>query len=124
MSGPQRPISIRRIISILWLPACVVVLLSVAARVFVLVFPLMMAGVITAIVLLQRPTWGIGRRVVLVAGVGAIVASATFFTAVGLQVLPAQPVLLVSAFALTQLASLPSVTEARTKEFTDSKEPR
>jgi hypothetical protein len=72
----------------------------------------MMAGVITAIVLAQRPTWGIGRRVVLVAAVGGAVASATYFTAVGLHVVPAKPVILAGALLLTQFASLPSIAEA------------
>lgn len=69
-------------------------------------FPLMMIGVITAIVLLQLPTSGIGRRVLVVAVVGAIGAVASYLTAVGLDVLPGKPLLLAYAFALTQVYGL------------------
>jgi hypothetical protein len=71
--------------------------------IFFFVFPLMMAGLITAIVLLQLPTWGIGRRVGVVATVGAIGSLAAYLTAVGLDVLPGKPLLLAYAFLLTQL---------------------
>jgi hypothetical protein len=73
------------------------------AGVFFVVFPLMMAALIPAIVLLQLPTWRIGRRIVMVAGVGAIATTATYLTAVSLDVLPARPLLLVYAFLLTQV---------------------
>ena len=73
------------------------------AGVFFVVFPLMMAALIPAIVLLQLPTWRIGRRIVMVAGVGAIATAATYLTAVILDVLPARPLLLVYAFLLTQV---------------------
>jgi len=104
-------------VSILWLPAGFAILLSATlqvalhratshkppvggvrghggARIFFLVLPLMMAGVISASILVKRPTWGIGRRVVLVAAVGGVVALGAYFTAVGLHVLPGKPVLL------------------------------
>ena len=71
--------------------------------IFFFVFPLMMAGLITAIVLLQLPTWGVGRRVSFVVGVGAVGALATYLTAVDLNVLPGKPLLLVYAFVLTQV---------------------
>lgn len=71
--------------------------------IFFFVFPLMMSGLITAIVLLQLPTWGVGRRVGFVLGVGVVGALATYLTAVGLDVLPAKPLLLVYAFVLTQV---------------------
>ena len=71
--------------------------------VFFVVFPLMMAGLITAIVLLQLPAWRIGRRVVAVAAVGAIGAAATYLSAVSLGILPDQPLLLAYAFLLTQV---------------------
>jgi hypothetical protein len=70
-----------------------------------------MAGAISTIVLLRRPTWGIGRRLVLVAGVGAFAALAAYLTAVGLQLLPGEPTLLVYAFLLTQLAGAQSIAE-------------
>jgi hypothetical protein len=71
--------------------------------IFFFVFPLMMTGLITAIVLLQLPTWGVGPRVSFVIGVGAVGALATYLTAVGLDVLPAKPLLLAYAFVLTQV---------------------
>jgi hypothetical protein len=71
--------------------------------IFFFVFPLMMAGLITAIVLLQLPAWGIGRRVTVVAVVGAIGALAAYLTAVELHVLPGKPLLLAYAFLLTQV---------------------
>ena len=71
--------------------------------IFFFVFPLMMTGLITAIVLLQLPTWGVGRRVSFVVGVGAMGALATYLTAVGLDVLPDNPLLLAYAFVLTQV---------------------
>jgi hypothetical protein len=70
---------------------------------FFFVFPLMMIGLITAMVLLQLPTWRIARRVAVVAGVGALGTLATYLTAVGLHVLPAKPLLLAYAFLLTQV---------------------
>ena len=80
-------------------------------RVFFLVLPLMSAGAISAILVRQRPTWKLGRRVVLVAAVGGSVALAAYFAAVGLQVIPGRPELLAYAFLITQLASLPSLAE-------------
>lgn len=71
--------------------------------IFFFVFPLMMAGLITAIVLVQLPGWGIGRRLTVVAAVGAVGALASYFTAVGLHVLPGRPLLLAYAFLLTQV---------------------
>ena len=71
--------------------------------IFFVVFPLMMTGVITAIVLLQAPAWRIGRRAAAVAGVGAVGTAATYLTAVSLNVLPAKPLLLAYAFLLTQV---------------------
>ena len=70
---------------------------------FFFVFPLMMAGLITAIVLLQLPPWGIGRRVGAVAAVGAIGAAATYLTSIELHVLPDKPLLLVYACLITQV---------------------
>ena len=71
--------------------------------VFFVVFPLMMIGLITAIVLLQLPTWRIGWRVAAVAVVGVIGTAATYLTAVKLHILPDKPLLLVYAFLLTQV---------------------
>jgi hypothetical protein len=73
--------------------------------IFFLVLPLMMSGVITAIVLPQRPGWGIGRRVALVGAVGALASLAAYLSAVGLHVVPAKPLLFAVAFLITQLAS-------------------
>lgn len=71
--------------------------------IFFFVFPLMMAGLIAAIVLLQLPTWRIGRRAIFVVGVGAVSALAEYLTVVGLHVLPGKPLLLVYAFLLTEV---------------------
>jgi hypothetical protein len=71
--------------------------------IFFFVFPLMMIALIAAIVVLQLPTWGIGRRAVVVAAVGAVGALATYVTVIGLHVLPGKALLLVYAFLLTQV---------------------
>jgi hypothetical protein len=124
-----------KVMSILWFPAFLAVLVPVTIQVvfhrspphklpvrsasgdggpgiFFLVFPLMMAGAITTIVLLRRPTWGIGRRAAVVVGVGAVTAVSAWLAAVGLHVLPDKPLLLAYAFVLTQLASAPSIAGA------------
>ena len=44
--------------------------------------------------------------------VGDVAQAADYFTAVGVHLLPAKPVLLACAFLLTQLASLPSIAQA------------
>jgi hypothetical protein len=89
-------------------PSPVVDLLPLASGdagtgIFFFVFPLMMAGLIAAIVLLQLPTWEIGRRAIFVVGVGAVSALAEYFSVVGLHVLPGKPLLLVYAFLVTQV---------------------
>jgi hypothetical protein len=71
--------------------------------IFFFVFPLMMAGLIAAIVLLQLPTWGIGRRAIFVVGVGVVGSLAEYLSVVGLHVLPGKPLLLAYAFLLTQV---------------------
>jgi len=71
--------------------------------IFFFVFPLMMTGVITAIVLLQVPAWRIGRRVLALAGVGAVGTLAAYLTGVSLNILPDKPLLLVYAYLLTQV---------------------
>ncbi len=135
-SEDQPPLSWWRVISIVWLPGCFAVVLalvllvaihlpkdklSVAAQhdplasgvggtaVFFLVLPLMMAGVITAVVSARRPTWGIVRRVVLVAGVGAVASLTTYLSAVGLHIVRGEPLLLAGAFLITQLTSVPTL---------------
>jgi hypothetical protein len=75
--------------------------------IFFVVFPLMMTGVITAIVLLLLPAWRIGRRVAAVAAVGAIGTIATYLTAVSLKILPAA---LTFAFILSVPSSGGTVT--------------
>lgn len=69
----------------------------------------MMAGVITTIVLLRRPAWGIASRLVLVAGVGGGTALAAYLATVGLDLLPGRPMLLAYAFLITQLVSVQSI---------------
>jgi hypothetical protein len=72
--------------------------------VFFYVFPVMMVGVITVLVLLQRAgTWSIEKRMAAVAAVGALGAAAAYVTAVNLKVLPNKPVLLLCAFCLNQV---------------------
>jgi hypothetical protein len=74
------------------------------AGVFFFVFPMMMVGVITVIVLLQRAgSWTIGERMVAVAGAGAIGATTAYLTATQLNVLPSKPVLLLLAFLLSMI---------------------
>jgi hypothetical protein len=71
---------------------------------FFFVFPMMMVGVITVLVLLQRaPTWSIGRRVAAVAAMGAVGATVAYITVNSLNVLPDKPVLLLYAFLLSQI---------------------
>jgi hypothetical protein len=72
------------------------------AGVFFFVFPMMMVGVITVIVLLQRAgTWRIGERMFAVAGAGALGATTAYLTATQLNVLPEKPVLLLVALLLS-----------------------
>jgi hypothetical protein len=70
---------------------------------FFFVFPLMMIGLITSIVLLQLPLWGIGRRVAAVGAVGALGALVAYLTVDALHALPTKPLLFVYAFLLTQV---------------------
>jgi hypothetical protein len=72
------------------------------AGIFFFVFPMMMVGVITVIVLLQRAgSWMIGERMFAVAGAGALGAATAYLTATNLNVLPEKPVLLLVAFLLS-----------------------
>jgi hypothetical protein len=72
------------------------------AGIFFFVFPMMMVGVITVIVLLQRAgNWPIGERMFAVAGAGAIGAATAYLTATSLNVLPGKPILLLVAFLLS-----------------------
>jgi ABC-2 family transporter protein len=70
--------------------------------IFFFTFPMVMVGVITVLVLLQRaPTWSIERRLVAVAVMGAVGATMAYATAISLDVLPNKPVLLATAFFLS-----------------------
>jgi hypothetical protein len=72
--------------------------------VFFFGFPMVMVGVITVLVLLQRaPTWSIERRMAAVAAMGAVGAVAAYITAINLNVLPNKPLLLLNAFVLSQI---------------------
>jgi hypothetical protein len=72
--------------------------------VFFFVFPMLMVGIITVLVLLQRAqTWPIERRVLAVAGMGAVGAAAAYITVVSLNALPSNPALLFYAFFLSQV---------------------
>jgi hypothetical protein len=70
--------------------------------IFFFAFPMVMVGVITVLVLLQRaPTWPIGRRLVAVAVMGAVGATTAYTVAISLDVLPNKPVLLLTVFFLS-----------------------
>ena len=70
--------------------------------IFFFSFPMVMVGVITVLVLLQRaPTWSIERRLIAVAVMGAVGASTAYIVAISLDVLPNKPVLLLTAFSLS-----------------------
>jgi hypothetical protein len=71
--------------------------------IFFFVFPLMMIGLITSIVLLQLPAWGIGQRMAMVAATGALGSLVAYTTATSLNALPGKPLLLLYAFLVTQL---------------------
>jgi hypothetical protein len=74
------------------------------AGVFFFMFPMMMIGVISVLVFLQRaPAWLIGRRVVGIAAMGALGAVVAYLTSVNLNVLPDKPVLLLYAFLVSQV---------------------
>jgi hypothetical protein len=70
--------------------------------IFFFAFPLVMVGVITVLVLLQKAsTWSIERRLVAVAVMGAVGATTAYITAINLDVLPNKPLLLLTAFFLS-----------------------
>jgi hypothetical protein len=70
--------------------------------IFFFAFPMVMVGVITVLVLLQKaPSWSIERRLVAVAVMAAVGATMAYTTAISLDVLPNKPVLLVTAFFLS-----------------------
>lgn len=72
--------------------------------VFFFVFPMLMVGIITVLILLQRAqTWSIGYRVLAVAGMGAVGAAAAYITVVDLNALPNKPPLLFYAFFISQI---------------------
>jgi hypothetical protein len=67
-------------------------------------FPMVMVGVITVLVLLQRaPTWSIERRMGAVAAMGALGAVTAYITAITLNVLPNDILLLLVGFILSQI---------------------
>jgi hypothetical protein len=72
--------------------------------VFFFVFPMLMVGIITVLVLLQRAqTWSIEHRSLAVVGMGAVGAAAAYITVVNLNALPNKPALLLYAFFLSQV---------------------
>jgi hypothetical protein len=72
--------------------------------VFFFVFPMLMVGIITVLVLLQRAqTWSIEHRALAVVGMGAVGAAAAYITVVNLDALPNKPALLFYAFFLSQV---------------------
>jgi len=72
--------------------------------VFFFVFPMLMVGIITVLVLLQRAQkWSIEHRALAVVGMGAVGAVAAYVTVVNLNALPDKPALLLYAFFLSQV---------------------
>lgn len=72
--------------------------------IFFFTFPMMMVGVITVLVLLQKaPTWSVEQRSLSVVGTGAVGALIAYATSVNLDVLPNKPVLLLLAFTFSQV---------------------
>ncbi|HEX4531795.1 MAG TPA: hypothetical protein VIA11_20585 [Acidimicrobiia bacterium] len=72
--------------------------------VFFFVFPMMLVGLVTVLVLLQRASaWSVGRRMLAVAVTGAVGATTAYVTVTRLSVLPDKPVLLLYAFFLSQI---------------------
>lgn len=81
--------------------------------IFFFTFPMMMVGVITVIVLLQKvPTWPIFHRSLAVGAVGAMGAITAYLTATALVVLPRKPLLLLVGFVLSQIYGQLSVGAA------------
>ena len=71
---------------------------------FFFVFPMLMVGIITVLVLLQRASTAPSeRRVLAVAVMGAVGATTAYITVNSLNVLPDKPVLLLYAFFLSQI---------------------
>jgi hypothetical protein len=71
---------------------------------FFFVFPMLMVGVITVLVLLQRAsTWSIERRMLAVLAMGTVGATTAFITVVSLNVLPDKLALLFYALFLSQV---------------------
>jgi hypothetical protein len=71
---------------------------------FFFVFPMLMVGIITVLVLLQRAlTWSIECRMLAVAAMGAVGAVTAYITVNSLNVLPNKPLLLFYAFFLSQV---------------------
>jgi uncharacterized phage infection (PIP) family protein YhgE len=65
---------------------------------------MMLVGLVTVLVLLQRASaWSVGRRMLAVAVTGAVGATTAYVTVTRLSVLPDKPVLLLYAFFLSQI---------------------
>jgi hypothetical protein len=64
--------------------------------------PLLLVGLITSIVLLQLGMWPLSRKLVAIAATGGFTAMTTFLVAIGLDVVPNDPRLLLYGFMLTQ----------------------
>jgi hypothetical protein len=71
---------------------------------FFFVFPMLMVGIVTVLVLLQRAsTWSMECRVAAVGVMGAVGAVTAFISVLSLNALPDKPVLLLTAFFLSQI---------------------
>jgi hypothetical protein len=67
--------------------------------------PLLVAGFIASILLLQFAAWSLPRKLTAVAIIGALSSAADFGIAIGMHLLPAQPLLIVYGFVLIQAIS-------------------
>lgn len=65
--------------------------------------PLVVVGLVTAILLLQFAAWSLGRKLAAIAVIGAVSSVLVWAIATGMDVLPTQPLLLVYGFLITQV---------------------
>jgi hypothetical protein len=69
---------------------------------FFYAMPLLLVGMITSIVLLQAVTWTARKKAAAIAATGASASLIAYTVAVSMDVLPAEPILIIYAFVLTQ----------------------
>lgn len=69
---------------------------------FFYAMPLLLVGMITSIVLLQAVTWTAHKKAAAIAATGVCASLTVYAVAVSMDVLPAEPILIIYAFLLTQ----------------------